>query len=175
MEKIARGKRASEAQKEYLINFLEENVDLANDKFCAVDGAKYREDKWKEMAGNLNALGGTKKDGPDLRQHTRSKYMLIKKEEKRSGINGLRKMKQLSEIEERIINITSTEAVDGDETQEMGLQSIQEESTNNDTNGFCISENMMEILTEDVEDTTENIEILENTSLSMITNQRKSK
>lgn len=32
MEKVARGKRASENQKEYLINYLEENVDIANDK-----------------------------------------------------------------------------------------------------------------------------------------------
>lgn len=32
MEKATRGKRANENQKEYLINYLEDNVDIANDK-----------------------------------------------------------------------------------------------------------------------------------------------
>ncbi|XP_017460867.1 PREDICTED: uncharacterized protein LOC108354186 [Rhagoletis zephyria] len=89
MEKIPRGKRASENQKEFLINYLEDNVHIANDKFMTADGAESREEKWKELAVSLNALGGTQKDGAkwkkywsDLKLHTRTKYSKAGRAEK---------------------------------------------------------------------------------------------
>ncbi|XP_017469045.1 PREDICTED: uncharacterized protein LOC108361022 [Rhagoletis zephyria] len=131
MEKIPRGKRASENQKEFLINYLEDNVDIANDKFVTADGAKFREEKWKELAVSLNALGGTHKDGAewkkywsDLKLHTRTKYSAIRQAEQISGINGLSRAKALSPLEERIIKITTVQAVDGDETGEVGFEAL---------------------------------------------------
>ncbi|XP_058974704.1 uncharacterized protein LOC131802777 [Musca domestica] len=174
MEKSVRGKRASEEQKEFLINFLEENVDLANDKFCTVDGAKYREEKWKELAECLNAIGGTMKDGAkwrkywsDLRQHTRSKYLLMKRDEQKSGINGPKKIKQLSEVEQRIINITKIEAVDGDKTQEMGFLCSPGVHVENNSSDICYQEDMVEILDDQIVELDEDLETGENSTFTI--------
>lgn len=58
----------------------------------------------------------------NIRLHTRTKYSSIKQAEQRSGINGLSQLKALSPLEERIIKITTKEAVDGDETPEVGFE-----------------------------------------------------
>lgn len=56
-----------------------------------------------------------------VRLHTRTKYSAIKQAEQRSGINGLSRVKALSSLEEREIQITAVEAVDGDNTPEVGF------------------------------------------------------
>ncbi|XP_017471837.1 PREDICTED: uncharacterized protein LOC108363086 [Rhagoletis zephyria] len=82
-------------EKEFLINYLEDNVDIANDKFVAADGAKFREEKWKELAVSLNGLGGTQEDGAKWKK----KYSAIRQAEQSSGINGLSRAKALLPLE----------------------------------------------------------------------------
>lgn len=58
------------------------------------------------------------------RLHTRTKYSAIRQAEQRSGVNGMSRAKALSPLEERVIKITTIQAVDGDETGEVGFEAL---------------------------------------------------
>uniref|UniRef100_W8B4N4 Regulatory protein zeste n=2 Tax=Ceratitis capitata TaxID=7213 RepID=W8B4N4_CERCA len=148
MEKISRGKRASEKQKLYLINYLENNIDLSNDKFITIADMKYREKKWQELTLALNALGGTYKDSVkwrkywrDLRLHTFEKCRTIRK---------FSDSKALSALEERIIKLTTEKTNNDVSTSEFSTE-LQADTSLQNMGATSVMEQSIEIVSTDDE------------------------
>lgn len=116
-------------QKKYMVDYMAEDLDFANNRFQLLRGKELQKQKWIDLSNALNALGGATKTPEqwelswrDLRQKTKTKWMGIRN--RQSGENGLVKKKRdiLSELEKMILAVMQKDTLDGDgKTQEGGF------------------------------------------------------
>lgn len=124
-----RAARADHAQKVLLIDFMEENLELARNQFETTDGNNTKIAKWNELSRQLNALGAAKKSSDqwrkywtDFQSNAKERIAAYQKRKDESGVNGTKKLKPLCELDVRIASIMTISAIDGDQTtQEGGL------------------------------------------------------
>ncbi|XP_055911344.1 uncharacterized protein LOC129945557 [Eupeodes corollae] len=115
--KAKRGAKASDTQKNYLVEFLQNRPDLANDKFPKhLQSSNYRDNEWELLSVELNSLGGAiktaskwRKYWKDLTINVRNRDNSIKQKLLQSGINGFLPMREQPEIDLKILSIITTE------------------------------------------------------------------
>ncbi|XP_053698565.1 uncharacterized protein LOC128745515 [Sabethes cyaneus] len=127
--KPALKKYMSMDQKQYIVDYMANNIDFANNRFQSLRGKELQVKKWSDLSTSLNALGGATKSSEqwelswrDLKQKTKTKWLNI--HNRQSGENGMLKKKRdvLSEIEKMVLAIMQKDTLDGDgNTQEAGF------------------------------------------------------
>lgn len=137
-EKITRGKRPSDDQKMFLIEYLEGHEDLAHDRLECLGGAHNRDLLWKSLAIKLNALGGTHKDGPkwrkywmDQKLHSKERNAQVQDSILGRFVYESKKIKPLTEPEIRILRLINQQTGDRNvfmEEQEFSEAEILQES-----------------------------------------------
>lgn len=108
---------------------MEKHPNFAHERLIGPNGRKTLDSMWNELAESLNCSGGPNKSVNQWKKMWKDKVAAVKLKaselknaQNQSGINGLTKIKELSEFHIRILSVMSLHYVDGDgETQEGGL------------------------------------------------------
>lgn len=137
--------KPSASQLEMLLSFMEQNPEFAHVRLIGPNGRKTLDSMWSDLTLSLNSSGGTHKSVVQWKKTWKDKFASIKLKaaeiknaQNQSGINGLPKVKELNEVEIRILSVMSSDYVDGDgETQEGGF--------NQQTVGFNVSTEVIAI------------------------------
>lgn len=110
---IFRAKITTAEQFNFMLNFFEEQPDLASGRLNCVRGKEKSDQLWTNVTDSLNSLGppirsmeGWKKIWADLKSKTRNKMRKQIEDRKKTG-GGPSSAKPLSALEERILTVTN--------------------------------------------------------------------
>ncbi|CAG9786748.1 unnamed protein product [Diatraea saccharalis] len=103
--------RPSHLQVEGLVEFLEQNPNIAKGLLKTAQGKTETKRKWAQIAVTLNALGGVNKDGPGWAKYWAEKKCLLKKmcsklsASLRQTGGGTTDLPQLSDMDKRFVAV----------------------------------------------------------------------
>lgn len=152
-----RNARTTKQQIDVIVNFLEDNKILIQGKVEPKDLQKV-EALWVELTSLLNGTGkGPKRSVDEWKTVVKEFKNNVKKRcrevhvDKISTGGGPRKVKELSEVEERMMGLISKVSIEGAPIQEAGICIVNNESVHLNTNSDNAEDSIQQLLVADEE------------------------